>query len=257
MRIFDTPASRGPEVHLLSNGRYHMAISNAGGGYSRWRDLAITRWREDATRDCWGNFVYLRDPSTKEFWSVAYQPTLRPTEYYQVIFAGAGAEFRHRHSDLDIRMEICVSPEDDVELRRVTLTNHSAVERSIELTSYAEVVLAVPGADAAHPVFSNLFVQTEFVRADSAILCTRRPSSEGEIRPWLLHSMVGEEGARGVISCETDRARFVGRTRTPVNPAVLAALDDKPTVRRRAAPREVQRAMDLCTALGHGPMAAS
>jgi cyclic beta-1,2-glucan synthetase len=221
MRVFDTPTSRAPEVQLLSNGRYHLAISNAGGGYSRWRDLAVTRWREDGTRDCWGTFIYLRDAATGEFWSVAYQPTLRPTEEYAVFFAGASAEYRQRQSDLEIRTEICVSIEDDVELRRVTLTNHSKTERSIELTSYAEIVLAVPGADAAHPVFSNLFVQTEFVRSDSAILCTRRPRSEGEMRPWLCHSMVGAEGASNEISWETDRARFVGRCRTPISPAAM------------------------------------
>jgi len=65
MRVFDTPNSRTPEVHLLSNGRYHLAISNAGGGYSRWRDLAVTRWREDGTCDCWGTFIYLRDAATE------------------------------------------------------------------------------------------------------------------------------------------------------------------------------------------------
>jgi len=221
MRIFDTPNSRSPEVHLLSNGRYHLAVTNAGGGYSRWRDLAITRWREDATRDCWGTFVYLRDTATGEFWSITFQPTLRPTEHYEVIFAGARAEYRQRQSDLEIRTEICVSMEDDVELRRVTLTNHSHTQRFIELTSYAEVVLAVPPADAAHPVFSNLFVQTEFVQAHQSILCTRRPRSEGEMQPWLLHSMVGEEGARDKISCETDRARFIGRSRTPANPMAM------------------------------------
>src|ERR1700693_4579435 len=221
MRIFDSPTSRVPEVHLLSNGGYHMAISNAGGGYSRWRDLAVTRWREDATRDCWGTFVYLRDAVTGEFWSVTYQPTLRPAEHYEVIFAGARAEYRQRQDRLDIRTEICVSPEDDVELRRVTLTNHSNSERSIELTSYAEVVLAVPGADAAHPVFSNLFVQTEFIRANAAILCTRRPRSEGELRPWLWHSLAGKEGASKDISCETDRARFIGRGRSSVSPVAM------------------------------------
>jgi cyclic beta-1,2-glucan synthetase len=221
MRIFDTPTSRSPEVHLLSNGRYHMAISNAGGGYSRWRDLALTRWREDSTRDCWGTFVYLRDMASGGFWSAAYQPTLRPTEHYEAIFAGARVEYRQRQGDLEIRTEICVSLEDDVELRRVTLTNHSHAQRFIELTSYAEVVLAVAWADAAHPVFSNLFVQTEFVQANQSILCTRRPRSEGEMRPWLLHSMVGEEGARDKISCETDRARFIGRGRTPVSPMAM------------------------------------
>src|SRR6516162_5946959 len=100
MRIFDTPNSRVPEVHLLSNGRYHMAISNAGGGYSRWQDLAVTRWREDATRDCWGYFIYLRDSATGQFWSVAYQPTLHRSEVYEVRFAGGRAEFKQCQSDL-------------------------------------------------------------------------------------------------------------------------------------------------------------
>src|SRR5580658_7984418 len=124
MRVFDSPNSRNPEVHLLSNGRYHVAISNAGGGYSRWRDLAVTRWREDSTRDCWGSFVYVRDAATGEFWSATYQPALRPSERYEVIFATASAQFRQRQGELEIRTEICVSQEDDVELRRVTLTNH-------------------------------------------------------------------------------------------------------------------------------------
>jgi cyclic beta-1,2-glucan synthetase len=221
MRVFDTPTSRAPEVHLLSNGRYHMAMTNAGGGYSRWRDLAVTRWREDPTRDCWGTFIYLRDTATGEFWSATYQPALRPPEHYEVIFARGCVEYRQRQNALEIRTEICISQEDDVELRRVTITNHSESQRFIELTSYAEVVIANPWADAAHPVFSNLFVQTEFVRTNSAILCTRRPRSESEMRPWLLHSMVVEEGARDEISCETDRARFVGRGRTPVSPAAM------------------------------------
>jgi cyclic beta-1,2-glucan synthetase len=221
MRILNTPSSRVPEVHLLSNGRYHVAVSNAGGGYSRWRDLAVTRWREDTTRDCWGYFVYVRDTATGEFCSVAHQPTLRPSELYEVSFAGARAEYRQRQGDLEIHTEICVSREDDVELRRVALMNHSNGRRFIELTSYAEVVLAVPWADAAHPVFSNLFVQTEFVEENQNLLCTRRPRSEDEMRPWLLHSMVGEEGATDRISFETDRARFVGRGRTPVSPKAM------------------------------------
>jgi cyclic beta-1,2-glucan synthetase len=221
MRIFHSPALPAPQVNLLSNGRYQVVISNAGGGYSRWRDLAVTRWREDATRDCWGTFIYLREPATGEFWSTAFQPTLHPAESYEVIFSHAGAEFRLQQGGLEIRTQICVAPEDDVELRRVTLTNHSRVRRSIELTSYAEVVLAVPGADAAHRVVSNLFVQTEFLRTDAAVLCNRRPRSEGEKAPWLFHLMVGAEDAVDTISCETDRARFIGRGRTPARPAAM------------------------------------
>src|SRR5208283_1234272 len=192
MRVCTNPNPPTPEVHLLSNGRYHVVISSSGGGYSRWRDLAVTRWREDATRDCWGTFVYLRDLATGDFWSAAHQPTLRPTKGYEAIFTKARAEFRQSHAGLEIHTEISVSPEDDVELRRISMTNRSPVTRAIELTSYAEVVLALPAADAAHPAFSNLFVQTEFARKSSAILCTRRARSQEEKPPWLLHLMVGQ-----------------------------------------------------------------
>ncbi len=224
MRVFTNPTPPAPEVHLLSNGRYHVVISSAGGGYSRWRDLAVTRWREDATLDCWGTFVYLRDLATGEFWSAAYQPTLRATKGYEAIFTQACAEFRQRHADLEIHTEISVSPEDDVELRRITIANRSPVARIIELTSYAEAVLAIPAADAAHPAFSNLFVQTEFARKSSAILCTRRARSHEERPPWLLHLMVGQGGEQGEISCETDRARFVGRGGTLANPAAMQSI---------------------------------
>ena len=221
MRIFTNPTSRTPEVHLLSNGRYHVAISSAGGGYSRWQNLAVTRWREDATRDCWGTFIYLRDVASGEFWSTAYQPTLRPTKGYEAIFTQARAEFRQRHGKLEMHTEVCVSPEDDVEVRRIRLTNHSSSMRVIELTSYAEVVLATQAADEAHPAFSNLFVQTEFRRESSAILCTRRARSAEEKPPWLLHLLVGQGGGQGDISCETDRAKFIGRGRSLANPAAM------------------------------------
>ena len=221
MRVIGNPSAAMPEVHLLSNGRYHLVISSAGGGYSRWRDLAVTRWREDATRDAWGMFVYLRDVATGEFWFTAYQPTLRATKGYEAIFTQSRAEFRQHHDNLEIHTEISVSPEDDVELRRITLTNRSSVTRVIELTSYAEVVLAPPAADTAHPAFSNLFVQTEFVPSASALLCTRRARSHQETPPWLLHLMLGRSGESTPLSCETDRAQFIGRGRSTANPVVM------------------------------------
>lgn len=221
MRVFTNPTPPVPEVHLLSNGRYHVAITSAGGGYSRWRDLAVTRWREDSTRDSWGTFVYLRDLATGDVWSPAYQPVQQVTKGYEAIFTQSRAEFRHHHADLDVHTEISVSPEDDVELRRITLNNRSPLARVIELTSYAEVVLATPAADEAHPAFSNLFIQTEFIPSSSAILCTRRPRSDAETSPWLLHLMVSEEAKSGEVSCETDRSRFVGRGGCPASPAAM------------------------------------
>ncbi|HEY9840061.1 MAG TPA: glucoamylase family protein, partial [Candidatus Obscuribacterales bacterium] len=217
MRVFSNPSPAVPDVHLLSNGRYHVMISGAGGGYSRWGDLALTRWREDATRDCWGSFVYLRDLASGDFWSGAFQPCLRATKGYEAIFTQGRAEFRTRHAGLEIHVSLGVSPEDDVELRRITLTNRSPLAREIELTSYAEVVLATQAADEAHPAFSNLFVQTEFVPTAAAILCTRRASQPEVTPPWLLHLMPG--GAD--CSCETDRSRFVGRGGNLARPAAM------------------------------------
>lgn len=221
MRIITNPKAPAPEVHLLSNGRYHVVISSSGGGYSRWRDLAVTRWREDSTRDCWGMFFYVRDRISGDFWSTAYQPTQRATKGYEAIFTQSRAEFRQRHAGLDIHTEISVSPEDDVELRRITITNRSSVKREIEVTSYAEVVLTQQTADAAHPAFSNLFIQTEFAQPTSAILCTRRARSREENPPWLLHMMLGQGGEQGDISCETDRLGFIGRGGNLTNPAAM------------------------------------
>ncbi len=221
MRIFPTPHTPIPEVDLLSNGRYHVMATNAGGGYSRWKDLAVTRWREDATCDGWGTFCYLRDAVTGSLWSTAYQPTRRFSRKYEAIFAQGRAEYRRCDDDIDAHTEIAVSPEDDVEVRRVTLMNLSSQTRTIELTSYAEVVLAPLSADLAHPAFSNLFVQTEILRDLQAILCTRRPRSPGEIPPWMFHLMTTQGAPAGDASCETDRATFIGRSRSVANPAAF------------------------------------
>jgi cyclic beta-1,2-glucan synthetase len=221
MRIMTNPSSSTPEVHLLSNGSYHVAITSAGGGYSRWRNLGVTRWREDPTRDCWGTFIYLRDLENGDFWSTAFQPTTHALKNYEAIFTQARAEFRQIRAGLEIHTEISVSSEDDVELRRVSITNRSPTRRTIELTSYAEIALAKPGTDAAHPAFSNLFVQTEFVPKASALLCTRRSSSPDENPPWMLHLMAGLGGDSSGISCETDRSRFTGRGGTLADPAAM------------------------------------
>ncbi|MCH8527329.1 MAG: cyclic beta 1-2 glucan synthetase [Kiritimatiellae bacterium] len=221
MRVMPDPAPVTPEVHLLSNGSYHVLISSAGAGSSRWRDLAVTRWREDATRDCWGLFVYLRDVDSGDMWSAAHQPTRVEGQSHEAIFSQARAEFKQRHHGIAVHTELCVSPEDDVEVRRITLTNNSRDTRRIELTSYGEVVLAPAAADASHPAFSNLFVQTEFTAATSSLLCTRRPRSVDETPPWLLHLFVGHNGDTGEVSCETDRARFIGRGGSLTRPLAL------------------------------------
>ncbi len=221
LRAFDSPSTPSPELHLLSNGRYHVMVTNAGGGYSRWGELAITRWREDPTRDAWGTFGYLRDVDSGELWSIAHQPTLQRATRYSAIFSHGRAEFRRRDGEIETHVELAVSPEDDAELRRVSITNHGNDPRTIELTSYAEVVLATPAADVAHPVFSNLFVQTELLEDQEALLCTRRPRSASERPPWMFHLMTVAGTRAGATSFESSRAAFIGRNRSLADPIAM------------------------------------
>ncbi|MDB5936450.1 MAG: cyclic beta 1-2 glucan synthetase [Massilia sp.] len=221
MRIITSPSTAQPEVQLLSNGRYHVMITAAGGSYSRWKDLAVTRWREDATADNWGNFCYVRDVDSGQFWSTTFQPTLVEPKKYEVIFSEGRAEFRRQDRGIDLYTEIVVSPEDDIEMRRTRITNKSAVTRTIEFTSYAEVVMAPAAADAAHPAFSKLFVQTEILRNENAILCTRRPRAKDEHSPWLLNLMTVHDGVLLDASFETSRADFIGRANSTVAPRAL------------------------------------
>jgi cyclic beta-1,2-glucan synthetase len=225
MRVFTSPDTPIPEVKLLSNSRYHVMVTNAGGGYSRWKDLAVTRWHEDTTRDHWGAFCYVRDLASGDFWSTAYQPTLKQPDSYEAIFSEGRAEFRRRDQGIESYTEIAVSPEDDIELRRVRITNRSRTRRVIEVTSYAEVVLAPPASDAAHPAFSNLFVQTELLDPQPAILCTRRPRSREESSPWMFHLMVVRGADCGAPSYETDRMRFIGRDRSVADPQAMNGDD--------------------------------
>ena len=221
LRVFNTPDTERPAVQMLSNGRYHVMVTAAGGGYTRFREMAVTRWREDSTRDPWGSFCYLRDVASGDYWSAAGQPTGVAVDQYEAIFSDAKAEFRGRRNGYETHMEIAVSPEDEIELRRLKISHRGRGRRIIEITTYAEVVLAESIADEMHPAFSNLFVQSELVRPKQALLCTRRARAEGDPTPWMFHLMAVHGADVTDISYETDRAMFLGRGHSPANPQVV------------------------------------
>jgi cellobiose phosphorylase len=138
-------------------------VTQAGGGYSLWKDIAVTRWREDTTRDSWGIFCYIRDIASGEYWSNAYQPTLKQPDRYEAIFSDSKVEFRRRDDDINTYTQIAVSPEDDIELRRIRITNRSRKRRELDVTSYAEIVMAQHAADEISSGIQQLFVQTEII----------------------------------------------------------------------------------------------
>ena len=220
-RIINTPDTSIPEVQLLSNGRYHVMITNAGGGYSRWKDLAVTRWHEDVTRDNWGMFCYIRDVESKNFWSNTHQPTLLKADKYEAAYSQGRVDFNTKQNEIETHTEIVVSPEDDIEMRRLRVTNRSGMRKTIEVTSYAEVVMAAPASDLMAPAFSNLFVQTEIIPNQHTIMCTRRPRSAEEQLPWMFHLMATEGKHAEEISYETDRMAFIGHGNSIVNPQAM------------------------------------
>ncbi len=227
-RRLTTPFTPAPRTHLLSNTQYHIMLTNAGSGVSTCRGLDMTRWREDAAREAYGQFAYIRDLSRNAVWSAGFQPVCRTPETYEVIFAADKATFRRRDLGIETVLEVIVSPEHRGEIRRITLINHDAAPRELELTSYAEIVLAPRGADIGHPAFAKLFLETEWLPGPGAIVCRRRMRSASEQPLWAVHVSAVDASTRGSsaigdVQYETDRMRFLGRGRTVANPAAMDA----------------------------------
>ena len=220
-RIFTAPTSGSPATHLLSNGQYHVMLTAAGGGYSVWNGNAITRWREDGVMDDWGAFVYLRDRRAGKIWSAGFVPTAERAESYTATFTEEKAEFTRTDANFETTMECVVSPEDNAEARRITITNRGRFLREVELTTYVELVLAPASSDEAHPVFSKMFVETEFVPEHRALVATRRRRSPNEPTIWAAQFLLIHGDDTGDLEYETDRAAFIGRGHVVREPAAM------------------------------------
>jgi cyclic beta-1,2-glucan synthetase len=220
-RRFRSPHTLSPHTHFLSNGRYTTSITHAGGGASTSQGLVVTRRRDDRTSDALGQFIYLQDAWSREVWSAAYQPVCRPPDDYDATFDLEKATIRQRHGDLETQLQIAVSPEDDVEVRRLSIVNRGDRPREIEVTSYAEIVLALPEDDLAHPAFGKLFIETESDPQSTGLLFSRRPRGSNESQTWAFHVLGVEGRIGGAVEWETDRARFLGRGRSTDRPIAL------------------------------------
>src|SRR6266446_6779789 len=225
-RAYDTADLPTPRTQLLSNGTYSVMVTTAGAGYSTCGPIAVTRWREDGTRDNWGSFIYVRDVRSGAVWSAGHQPIGGQPQSYEVAFSEDKADVWRRDAGLVTHMELIVSAEDNAEMRRISIANYSTRAREIELTSYAEIVLAPRADDLGHPAFSNLFIETEFHAPHSALFARRRPRSSQDVPRWALHVLATTSEAITGIQFETDRTRFLGRGHTPNDP--VAVMEDRP-----------------------------
>jgi cyclic beta-1,2-glucan synthetase len=224
-RRFRTPATRDVHAAFLSNGSYTAVVTNGGGGASTCRGRAVTRWRQDGVTDPGSQFIYLRDVRTGEVWSSTFQPTCHEPDSYLATFLPDKATIRQRVDEIETLLEVSVSPEDDVEVRRLTLINRGSRLREIEVTSYVEVALAPLADDLAHPAFGRLFLETECRPDTASLMCGRRRRSAEDKGEWAVHVLSLDGRAQNAVEWETDRARFIGRGRDPRDPI---ALDGRP-----------------------------
>lgn len=220
-RCFNAFDSITPETHLLCNGRYSVMLTAAGSGYSMWNGIAISRWREDATRDNWGHYFYIRDVRSARWWSAGHMPSGVMAKGYRAIFSEHMAEIERQDEGWQTKLECVVSSGSDVEARRITLTNGGLMAREIEFTSYVELSLDTPAADVAHPAFSKMFVTTEFLETESALIATRRQRSAADPAIWVAQCMTVEGGSPSALEFETDRGIFLGRCNDAASPIAM------------------------------------
>jgi len=244
MRVFDAPATAAPTAHLLSNGHYGVMLTATGEGFSCWRDLAITRWRSEPTQAALGSFIFIRDTTTGNLWSAGVQPIRAHAPRHRAVFSEHQAAFTHQGPNFTTATEVLVSAEDDAEARRVTLTNTGRRTRELDVTSYAELVLAQQSTDQAHPAFSKMFVVTDYLPELGVIIATRRRRSSSDPEIWAAHIAVVEGPETGPIQIETDRAKFIGRARSLKDPVMAESplsgttgtvLDPIFSIRRRVS----------------------
>lgn len=244
MRVFDAPAEAVPTAHLLSNGNYGVMLTATGEGFSRWRDLAITRWRSEATEAALGSFVFVRDRASGMLWSAGVQPIRADAQSHRAVFCEHHASFTRQAPHFATTTEVVVSAEDDAEARRVTLTNTGRSAREVDVTSYAELALAPQSADQAHPAFSKMFVVTDYLPELGVVIATRRRRSPTDPEVWAAHIAVVEGAETGPIEIETDRAKFIGRGRNlqqaamaeaPLSGTTGTVLDPIFSIRRRVS----------------------
>jgi cyclic beta-1,2-glucan synthetase len=216
-------ASPYPQIHCLSNGRYSLLITASGSGFSRWQEVDLTRWRADSTFDDWGSWIYVEDRLNGKLWSATPQPTMAQPGSSEVVFLPHRVEFERQDGDIVLRTTVTLAPEDDVEIRRVTITNHGSEPHVFALTSYSEIILTQQAVDERHPAFNKLFIESEYLKDEACLLFHRRPRSGNESPIFLAHFFVGNHENIELSGYETDRRLFLGRGGTDKRPAVFSA----------------------------------
>lgn len=218
-RYVNGAAPRIPAVNYLSNNKYSLMVTSDGDGFSSYGNMMLYRWRADPYAGT-GNYIYIKDNTDGRIWSTSYHPTRTEPDEYQVIFAPHQSEFKRKDGEVSTHTVVSLSPDHDIEIRKVTLTNHGDKTRTFELTSYLEIVCDSHLAELSHPAFNKLFIESEFLEKHSIFLSKRRSSKKNTDR-YLCHMVKTGAKLQKKAEYENDRLRFLGRNNTTENPDMV------------------------------------
>lgn len=220
-RYCNTINPQAPIAHVLSNNHYMLMLTSCGQGFSRCDDIMINTWRPETTDVSYGNFIYIRSLASDQIWSSTYCPTFTRPDEYQAIFSADKVEYKRRDGLISTSTAVVLSPIENYEIRRVTLTNHSDQDTEIELTSYLEVVDDFHLAEAMHPAFNKLFLELEYVPDRNMLIAGRRKRSEYDTYGKIMHMVWSESRFTRSVEYETDRRSFIGRDGSKSMPQAL------------------------------------
>jgi cyclic beta-1,2-glucan synthetase len=217
--------SKAPRVNVLSNNlpgnHASLLTTQAGGGYTRWQDLQITRWEPDTTLDNAGSFVYLKDIDTGRFWSATFQPTLATPDVYETIFSIDKTEYRREQGPIETHLEITVSPESAAEIRQLRITNHDSVTKHLDVTSYSELLMAKPRHARFDPTFCQRVVETGYDASSYSVYAVRQPFDSHPNAVCVLQIITAPPKVAATVSFETDRLNFLGANRDTTRPIAM------------------------------------
>ena len=215
-RFVNSVAPRIPVASFLSNNKYALMLTSDGDGFSSYKDMMLYRWRADLYANT-GNYIYIKDINEGRFWSATYNPTKIEPDEYQTIFSPHQVEFKRVDGDVSSHTAVSLSPDHNLEIRKLTITNNGKEIKQIEITSYLEVVLDSYLAELSHPAFNKLFIESEFIEEQSVFLSKRR-SSKDNVNPYLMHMVKTGVKLLKKVEYENDRLKFIGRNNTLQNP---------------------------------------
>lgn len=196
--------------NVISNGAYTVLSDDRGCGYSKYHDIVINRYKDTADTSQ-GIFFYIKNIKSKRLWTASQMKYLSEADKYAVYFAPDHTKIVRRDGNIETQMNISVTPEDPVEIRRLQLKNTGTTEEILEITSLLEPVLSNKMQDYSHMAFNKLFLSYEYDEQTSSMIIKRKQREPGKPEIYLGVNFYTENDTIGELEYEIDKEKLYGR----------------------------------------------